>query len=78
MPVIKNAKRALRVSARKTIDNKKTRAQLEVALRTAKKSKNLKTVSKAYSLLDRAAKKHIIHKNRAGRLKSALSRLLSA
>ena len=76
MPVTKTAKRALRSSKRKEAINKQIRRSLEVAIRIAKKKKGAKNVLAAISLTDRAAKKHIIHKNKAARIKSSLSKLL--
>lgn len=74
MPVTKTATRALRVSNRKTLVNKKVKKELEVALRTAKKSKKVNDVNKAVSLIDRAVKKFVLHKNKAARMKSALTK----
>ena len=86
MPVTKTAKRALRSSNKKAQVNRKIRTNLEVALRIAKKSskgrsasgrkKSNEAIIKAISLADRAAKKHLIHKNKAARIKSTLSKLL--
>ena len=76
MPVTKTAKRALRSSKRKAAVNKITTANLEIAIRAAKKSKTNKAVSYATSLIDRAAKKNVFHKNKAARLKSQLSKLV--
>ena len=78
MPVTKTAKRALRVSDRKALRNKDIRMNLDIAVRVAKKSKKAGDVQKASSLADRAAKKDVIHTNKASRIKSALSRLLQA
>lgn len=75
MPVTKTAKRALRVSKRRAKINSAVRSQLEIAVRLAKKSKKEEDLRKAASLADRAAKKGVIHKNRASRIKSTLSRL---
>lgn len=75
MPVTKTAKRALRGSKRKEKVNSLIISRLEAALRMAKKTGGKKAVLKAVSLTDRAAKKKIIHKNKAARIKSALSRL---
>lgn len=74
MPVTKTAKRALRVSKRKASANSILRSRLEIALRMVKKSKKEKDAANASSLLDRAAKSNIIHKNKASRLKSSLSK----
>lgn len=77
MPVTKTAKRALRGSKNKTQVNKILVKKLEIAIRVAKKSKNNEKVLIAVSLADRAAKKGIIHRNKAARIKSQLSRLVS-
>jgi len=76
MPVTKTAKRALRGSKRKEIVNKITLSGLEIAIKAAKKSKTAKSVQKAVSLADRAAKENTIHKNKSARIKSQLSKLL--
>lgn len=75
MPVTKSAKRALRGSARKAIVNKLTIAKLEVAVRKATKSKTKDAIKVASSIADRAAKNNIIHKNKAARIKSQLSKI---
>lgn len=75
MPVTKTAKRALRVSKRKKSVNDLLRSRLEIALRAAKKSPTAKSVTEAKSLIDRAAKKGLFHKNKAARLKSQISKL---
>jgi len=76
MPVTKTAKRALRASKRKEFVNKKAKSLLEASLRIARRSKKEEDIIKAISLTDRAAKKKIIHKNKAARIKSMLSKLL--
>ena len=75
MPVTKTAKRALRGSKRKEIVNKITLSKLEIAIKTAKKTKSEKNINIAVSLADRAAKENTIHKNKADRVKSQLSKL---
>lgn len=76
MPISKTAKRALRASKKKTIINKVITSNLEKTIRQARKGKTPQTIRKAISLADRAAKKKIIHKNKAARIKSSLSKLL--
>jgi small subunit ribosomal protein S20 len=78
MPVTKTAKRALRGSKVKESVNKLIVSRLEAAVRQARKSKSVKEVVKASSLADRAAKKKVIHKNKAARIKSQLSKLVSS
>ena len=76
MPVTKTAKRALRGSKRKTQVNRLLMGKLEKAIRLAKKGKAAEKIRIAISLADRAAKSKTIHKNKAARIKSVLSRLL--
>lgn len=75
MPVTKTAKRALRSSRKKGKVNKLVMAKLEAAIRLAKKAKSKEKILKAISLADRAAKKKVIHQNKASRIKSRLSKL---
>lgn len=75
MPVTKTAKRALRGSFQKAKINKSIISKLEVAIRAAKKHPSKESILKAVSLTDKASKKHTIHKNKAARIKSLLSRL---
>lgn len=77
MPVTKTAKRALRGSKNKETVNKIILSKLGIAIRIAKKSKSLKDIVAAISLGDRAAKKQVIHKNKASRIKAQLSKLIS-
>jgi small subunit ribosomal protein S20 len=77
MPITKSAKKALRRNHRKTKINKRIRLQLKKAVAKARKEKTPKVLAEAYRLLDRAAKKGVIHKNKASRLKSRLSKTVS-
>ncbi|MBI3290098.1 30S ribosomal protein S20 [Candidatus Microgenomates bacterium] len=74
MPVTKSAKRALRKSLRKKARNLKTREGYKKVLKTTRKTG--KDLSSAFSALDRAAKRGVIHKRKAARLKSRLSKLI--
>lgn len=77
MPVIKSAKKKLKQDKKRTLARAKTEVVLKDAVKKAVASPTAKNVSAAASLLDKAAKKHIIHKNRAARVKSRLAHLLS-
>lgn len=77
MPVTKTAERALRSSRKKNKINSLVTAKLEIAVRLAKKSAVSKNIFKAISLADKASKKHAIHKNKAARIKSSLTKLLA-
>lgn len=78
MPVTKTAKRALRGSERKRAVNTAVMSSLEIAIRLAKRLQTKDSIQNATSLADRAAKKKAIHKNKAARIKSQLSRLVKA
>lgn len=75
MPVTKTALRALRSSRKKESVNKVILSRLDAAIRIAKRTKTPANTTKAISLADRASKKHVIHKNKAARIKSSLSKL---
>jgi small subunit ribosomal protein S20 len=72
MPITKTAKRALRSSNRKTRVNQLIISRLDLAVKKAKKLKTKNLIAKAISLADQAAKKKVIHKNKAARIKSRL------
>ncbi len=78
MPILQNAKKALRVAKRKALINQPIRSRLKTMIDSAKKSLELESVSRAFSAIDRAVKGKIIHRNKAARLKSQLSKKLSA
>lgn len=77
MPVTQTAKRALRSSKRKEIINKLIMARVEVAIRKVHKDSSKINKSSAESLIDRASKKGLLHKNKAARMKSSLSKVSS-
>ena len=77
MPILKSAKKALRVSKRKNIVNRKLKSQVKTAVDQVKKDPNQKNLSLASSKIDRAVKKNLIHKNKAARVKSRLAKLKS-
>lgn len=76
MPVTKTAKRAFRGSKRKQTINKLIAIRLDTATRKAKKTPTEKNINSAVALADRAAKKRVIHKNKAARIKSSLNKLI--
>lgn len=77
MPQIDSAKKALRQSLKRRKKNqsfKKILKEAEKKYLTKPTEKGLRLV---FSLLDKATKKHIIHKNKAARLKSNFSKKIS-
>jgi small subunit ribosomal protein S20 len=77
MPILKSAKKALRVSQKKNLVNRKLKSQVKTAIDQVKKETNQKNLSLASSKIDRAVKKNLIHKNKAARIKSRLAKLKS-
>lgn len=75
MPVIKSAKKKLRQDKKRTLVNKALRIAFKDAVKDAQKSKTSKKIVIAVRLVDKAAKKKLIHKNKAARIKSSLSKL---
>lgn len=76
MPVIKSAKKKLRQDKKREKANKILRNAFRNAIREAQKSKTSEKIIKAVKLVDNAAKKKLIHKNKAARIKSSLSKLV--
>lgn len=74
MPITLSAKKKLRQDQEQTVINRKVRDTLKAALKQARTKPTPKTLSAAFSALDTAAKKHVIHKNTAARLKSRLTK----
>lgn len=77
MPVIKSAIKKLRKDKKREKENNAFRNNVEQAIKKAKKGKTVKLVSEAFSLLDKSVKKNLLHKNKAARVKSALSKLIT-
>src|SRR3954468_15388870 len=69
MPIIKSAKKRVRVARKASVRNSKTKRSLKSALKLFAKSPSAKTQSAAQSNLDKAVKKGVLHKNKAARLK---------
>lgn len=75
MPITKSAKKALRQTRRRTVKNKNWKQKLKSAIKKAETQKSKETISYAFKIIDKAAKVGIIHKNKAGRIKSRISKL---
>ena len=75
MPVIKSAKKKLRQDKKRTIRNKSVENLFRKMVKKAQKNPTNANIQKAVSTVDKAVKKKIIHKNKAARIKSSLSKL---
>lgn len=78
MPVTMSAKRALRKDQRRTLTNNTKRSVMKNLLKKSKISKTKESLSMAFSAIDKAAKTHVIHQNKAARLKSRLNKFVKA
>lgn len=75
MPNIASAKKNMRKSRAATVRNRAQRAALRTALKKAKApGATAETKREAVSLLDRAARKGLVHRNNAARHKSQLAK----
>lgn len=78
MPNIKSAKKKMRKDVKRTKHNVFYREAISKAVKLIAKLKgDEKEARKTLSLIDKAAKKKIIHKNKAARLKSRVMKLSS-
>lgn len=83
MPLTKSAKGALKVDRRRKEENDLIRAKIKSAVKGARlsiatSSDNVaEKIQALYKELDMAAKKNVIHKNKAARLKSRITRSAS-
>lgn len=80
MPITSSAKKALRQSKRKKVQNSKRKDAFRMAIKGFRQAIAAKEFDKAkellpkvYQTLDKAAKSNTIKKNKASRLKSRLS-----
>lgn len=77
MPAIKSAKKKLRVDKKRESANKKIKALVNISIKKAQRKPTPKNIQEAFSIIDKGVKKNIIHKNKASRLKSRLSKILN-
>jgi small subunit ribosomal protein S20 len=79
VPNIKSAKKDMRKSRAAAVRNRAQRSALRTALKKARAAEaTSETVTDAVSTLDRAARKGLIHPNKAARHKSQLARKANA
>lgn len=80
MPIIKSAKKRVKIAAKANARNAKTRRQLRDALKAFKRALDgsktdsiAKAQREAVSAIDIAVKKNVIHKNKAAHKKSQIA-----
>lgn len=84
MPNIKSAKKRVKVTSTKTLQNRMLKGKLKAALKEAEAAISTNADNKeavlvsVYKTIDQSAAKGIIHKNQAARRKSQLASKLNA
>jgi small subunit ribosomal protein S20 len=82
VPRIKSARKRLRQTRTRTTQNRVQRSALRTALKKVRAATTAAEAQAAYKLaeklLDRATRRHIVHRNAAARQKSRLRKLLKA
>jgi len=76
MPITAQASKKLRHDRKRTKQTTAVRKVLHDVVKSVRKSPSKKSLSLAFQTLDKAAKRNIIHPNKAARLKSRLAKLL--
>lgn len=74
MPLIKSAIKKVRKDKTRTARNRQREIVLKKLIKKARTDKSPKTLRQVFSALDKAAKTHLIHSNKAARIKSRLSK----
>lgn len=69
MPIIKSAKKRVRVARKASIRNSKTKRGMREALKAFSAKPAAQSHSEAQSAIDTAVKKGVIHRNKAARMK---------
>jgi small subunit ribosomal protein S20 len=77
MPITKQAEKKLRHDKKRAVKTAKQRNDLREVIKQYRKKPTKKGLEGAFTVLDKAAKLHVIHANKAARLKSRLSKLVA-
>ncbi len=77
MPITKQAEKKLRHDRKRAVETARSRAGLQKLVKSMRKKPTQKSLTVVFAALDKAAKTHVIHKNKADRLKARLSKLLA-
>ena len=82
MPIIKSAKKRVKVANKAAIRNSKTKRSLKTAIKSFTKAlgtkESAKSLSTVQSEIDKAAKKGVMHKNKAARKQAQLAKAAKA
>lgn len=75
MPVIKSAIKKMRRDKKRELENDFFRLKVRIAIKSARIKKSQVSIKEAVSLIDKAVKNNLLHKNKAARIKSSLSKI---
>ncbi|KKQ29673.1 MAG: hypothetical protein A3H17_02905 [Candidatus Levybacteria bacterium RIFCSPLOWO2_12_FULL_37_14] len=75
MPVIRSAKKKLKVDRKRESSNKKAESFINFIIKKTQTKPTPGNIQEAFKAIDKGVKKDIFHKNKAARLKSRLSKL---
>lgn len=75
MPLTRSAIKKQRKDQKREKQNDLFKRDLKRALSKVNKNASADLLKKAFSLVDKAVKKHIIHQNKAARIKSKLAKI---
>jgi ribosomal protein S20 len=78
MPIIKSAKKRVKVARKATVRNAKTKRSLKASLKAFVGKPTADSHAQAQSSLDKAAKKNVVHKNKVARKKRQLAKAAKA
>lgn len=76
MPILKHAQKKIRVDTRRATRNKRTKTQVKSVVKAFRANPTDQTLlDQVFSIVDRAAKKNVLHGRTANRIKSRLTKL---
>lgn len=82
MPTIKSAKKRMELSREANARNRARRSRLRTAIKRVRGATDADEAAEllqdAYTLLDRAARRNLMHQNKAARIKGQLARHVNA
>lgn len=76
MPITAGAIKKMRQDLKREAQNKKIKNKVKELIKKASQKPTTENIRVVISAIDRAAKKHVFHRNRAARLKSKLAKLV--
>ncbi|ERP32105.1 30S ribosomal protein S20 [Chitinivibrio alkaliphilus] len=81
MPQHKSCKKRMKVSAKARVRNRAVRSEVKTAAKRVKRAESVEDAKRAlvtaYSVLDKAVKRNVIHRNKANTQKSKLSKAVA-